>query len=54
MVGDLRGSDVEAADESDGHAEDGGRAQEWIDADEQADGEAPGEALRACSHAEQR
>ncbi len=46
VVGELRGGDVEPEDEGQGEAEDGGGAEDGIDADEDAGGEAPGEFLR--------
>lgn len=45
VVRELRGGDVEAEDEGDGEADDGGGAEQGIDADEESDGEAPGEFL---------
>jgi hypothetical protein len=42
VVAKLRGGYVEAEDEGDGEAEDGGAAQDRVDADEKADGDAPG------------
>jgi hypothetical protein len=49
----LRGGYVEAEDEGQREAEDGGAAQDGIDADEEADGDAPGESFRRGSHAKQ-
>ena len=49
----MRGGYVEAEDKGQPEAEDGGAAQEGIDADEEADGDAPGELFRRGSHAEQ-
>ena len=54
VVADLRGSYVEAEGDGDGEAEDGGAAKNGIDADEKAEGEAPGELFWRRSHAEQR
>ena len=42
VVAKLRGGYVEAEDEGDGEAEDSGAAQDRVDADEEADGDAPG------------
>jgi hypothetical protein len=42
VVANLRGGDVEAEDEGDDEAEDCGCAEDRVDADEEADGEAPG------------
>ena len=42
VVADLRGGDVEAEDKGQGEAEDGGAAEDGIDADEEAGGDAPG------------
>jgi len=49
----LRGGDVEAEEEGQREAEDGGAAEDGIDADEEAGGDAPGELFRRRSHAEQ-
>ena len=49
VVGDLRGGDVEPEDEGYGEAEDGGGAEEGIEADEESGGKAPGEFLRGGS-----
>lgn len=54
VVGQLRGGNIEAEDECRGEAEDGGAAQNGVDADEEADGDAPGEFLRGGAHAEER
>ena len=54
VVGQLRGGDVEAKDESCGETEDGGAAKNGIDADEEADRDAPGEFLRRRPHAQKR
>jgi len=43
VVADLRGGDVEAEDEGYGEAEDGGAAEDGIDADEKTGGDAPGQ-----------
>ena len=53
VVGELRGGDVEAEEEGRREAGDGGAAEDGIDADEQADGDAPGEFARGGSHAEE-
>lgn len=54
VVGQLRGGDVEAEEEGRGKADDGGASEDGVDADEEADGDAPGELLRGGSHAEER
>lgn len=53
MVGQLRGSDVQAEEEGRSEAEDRGAAEHGIDADEQADGDAPGQLFRGGSHAQE-
>lgn len=53
VVADLRGGDVEAEDKGDGKAEYGGAAEDWIDADEKAGCDAPGELFGRGSHAKQ-
>ena len=53
MVADLRGSYVQAKDQCDGKAENARAAQDGVDADEQAGGNAPGQPFRRGSHAEQ-
>lgn len=42
MVAELRGSYVETEDEGRGEAKEGGRAQDGVEADEKAHGDAPG------------
>jgi len=54
VIGQLRGGDVEPQDEGGGETDDGGAAEHGIDADEQADGDAPGELSRGSAHAQQR
>jgi len=54
VVADLRGRYVEAEDNSYGEAEDGGAAEDGVDADEEAGGDAPGQLFRRGSHAEER
>ena len=54
VVAYLRGGDIETEDEGDGKAEDGGASKDGIDADEEADGDAPGQLFRRGSHAEKR
>ena len=54
VVADLRGGYVEAEDESYSEAEDGGAAEDGVDADEEPDGDAPGQLFRRGSHAEER
>ncbi len=50
----LRGGYVEAKEECDREAEDGCAAENGVDADEEAGGDAPGEFFRGRSHAEER
>jgi hypothetical protein len=50
VIAELRGGQVEAKDKSYCEAKDRSAAEDWIDADEQADGDAPGEFLWGCSH----
>ena len=54
VIAQLRGRNVEAEDKGQGEAEDGSAPQEGIDADEEADGHAPGKLFRRRSHAKQR
>lgn len=54
MVADLGGGYVEAEDEGDGKAKDGGAAKDWVDADEKSCGYAPCEFFGRGSHAEER
>jgi hypothetical protein len=54
VVAKLRGGYVETEDESSGEAEDRGAAQDGVDADEEASGDAPGQFLRCGSHAQER
>jgi hypothetical protein len=49
----LRCGYVETEDEGQSEAEDGGAAEDGVDANEKADGDAPGELFRRGSHAEQ-
>ena len=42
MVGELRCHYVEAEEEGQQQAENGGGSEQWVDADEEACGEAPG------------
>jgi len=51
VVAYLRGRYVEAEEKGYCEAEECGAAQDGIDADEEADGDAPGELFRSCSHA---
>ena len=53
MVGKLRCRDVEAEGEGQQQAENGGRAEQRVDADEEACGEAPGELFRGGPAAKQ-
>lgn len=43
VIGQLRGDQVEPENERRGEAEDGGGSEDGIDADEESDGDAPGE-----------
>ena len=43
MIGELGGGEVEAEKECSGETDHGGAAKDGIDADEEADGDAPGE-----------
>lgn len=52
VVADLRCGQVEAKDKCQSKAEDGGAAEDGIDANEEAGGDAPGQLFRRCSHAE--
>lgn len=52
VVADLRGGYVEAEDGGDGQAKQRGGSECGVDADEKADGDAPGQATRVGSHAE--
>jgi hypothetical protein len=52
VVGELRCGYVEAKEKGDEEAEKGGAAEDGVDADEEADGDAPGQFLRGGSHAE--
>ena len=54
VVADLRGGNVEAEDECDGKAEDGGAAEDGVDANEDAGSYAPCESFGCGSHAEKR
>jgi hypothetical protein len=54
VVADLRGGYIEAEDKCQGEAENGGAAEDGIDADEEAGGDAPGELFRRGSHAKER
>jgi hypothetical protein len=53
VVGQLRGYDVEPEDKGQHEAEEGGGAEEGVDADEDAEGEAPGKLLRSSSTAKE-
>jgi hypothetical protein len=53
VVAELRGGYVEAKGEGRGEAEDGGAAQDGVDADEEAGGDAPGQLFGRSTHAEQ-
>ncbi len=54
VVAYLRGGYVETANEGYRQTEDGGAAEDGVDADEEAGGDAPGELFRRCSHAQER
>ena len=53
VIGDLRSDQVEAKDEGDGEAEQGGGAEERIDADRDADGEGPSKTAWRGSHTQE-
>ena len=53
VVAYLRGRYVEAEEKGYCEAEECGAAQDGIDADEEADGDAPGELFRSCSHTQE-
>jgi hypothetical protein len=53
VVAYLRGSDIETEDKGDGEAEYGSAAEDWIDADEKASGDAPGKFFGRGSHAKE-
>ncbi len=53
VVGDLRGDQVKTQDERDGEAEEGGGAEQGIDADHKSGGEGPGEFARRAADAEE-
>jgi len=54
VVADLRCGYVEAKDKCQSEAEDGGAAEDRVDADEEAGSDAPGQLFRRCSHAQER
>lgn len=54
VVANLRGGYVEAEEEGESEAENGGAANDGVDADEESGGDAPGKLLRRSSHAEER
>ena len=54
VIAELRCGDVEAEEEGQGKAENGGAAEDGIDSDEESYGDAPGELFGGCSHAEER
>jgi len=54
VVAYLRCCNIEAEDKGYREAEECGAAEDGIDTDEEADGDAPGELFRSCSHAEKR
>ncbi len=53
VVADLGCGDIEAEEVGRRKAEEGGAAEDGVDADEEADGDAPGELLRGGAHAEE-
>ncbi len=53
VVGELGCGDVEAQEKGDEQAQDGGGAEDRIDADDHTDGEAPGETFGAGAEAEE-
>ena len=54
VVAELRSGNIEAEDEGQGEAEDGGAADDGIDADQKARGDAPGQLFGRGSHAMER
>ena len=54
VVAELGSGNIEAEDESQSEAEDGGAADDGIDADEEARGDAPGQLFGRGSHAKER
>ena len=52
VVGELGGGDVQPEKHRDGEAQEGRRAQQRIDADQKADGNAPGQPLRGGADAQ--
>ena len=54
VIGELRSGDVEPESRGEDEAKQGGRAEQGIDADDEAGGDAPGEAFGRGSHAEER
>lgn len=53
MVGELGGGEVKAEEECSGEADHGGATEYGVDADEESDGDAPGQLLGRSTHAEQ-
>ena len=53
MIGELGGGEVEAEKECSGETDHGGAAKDGVDADEEADGDAPGEFFGGRTHAEE-
>ena len=54
VIADLRGCDIETEEESQSKTEEGGAAEDGVDADEKAGCDAPGKFFGGCSHAEER
>ena len=54
VVAKLRCGYVEAQHKGYGEAEDGGATENRVDPDEEADGQAPGQFFRRCSHTKER
>lgn len=53
VVAELRSGHVKAKDKRYCEAEDGGASKNWVDADEEAGGDAPGEFFRGSAHAKE-
>jgi hypothetical protein len=54
VVSYLRGGYVEPEDKGHGEADKSGAADNWVNTDEKANGDAPGQLLRGCSETEKR
>lgn len=54
VIGQLGGRDVQPQKKGSGEAKDGGASQNWVNANQQADSDAPGQLLWRCPHAQKR